>query len=158
MDPVYSLREGAPSVVDYLRLRRDSGLTPKREDQARAALAGTWHAVHAVHAKTGLTVGMGRTIGDGGWYFHIADMAVDPAHQRQGIGDVILTALIDRIREVAPTDPWITLLADEPGRRLYERHGFRPTAPGSIGMAIAGGTGPSRKTPTSSRAGGTASR
>jgi GNAT superfamily N-acetyltransferase len=144
MDRTYTLREGAPPLADYLRLRRDSGLTPKREDQARAALAGTWYACHAVHDATGDVVGMGRIIGDGGWYFHIADMAVDPAHQRRGIGDAILTALIDRIRDVAPHGPWITLLADEPGRPLYERHGFRPTAPGSIGMAITGGPDPSR--------------
>jgi GNAT superfamily N-acetyltransferase len=141
MNRTYTLREGAPPLADYLRLRRDSGLTPKRDDQAAAALAGTWYACHAVHDATGDVVGMGRIIGDGGWYFHIADMAVDPAHQRRGVGDAILTALIDRIHDVAPQGPWITLLADEPGRRLYERHGFRPTAPGSIGMAVPGGTG-----------------
>jgi len=29
----------------------------------------------------------------------------------------------------------VNLLADEPGRKLYTRHGFVETAPGSIGMA-----------------------
>jgi hypothetical protein len=33
---------------------------------------------------------------------------------------------------VTPVD----LLADPPGRRLYARHGFAETAPGSIGMAL----------------------
>ena len=136
MDEHYALRPGTPPTADYLRLRRDSGLSPKREDQAVAALAGTWFRCHVVHLPTDAVVGMGRIIGDGGWYFHIADMAVDPQHQRRGIGDEVLTALLARIRESAPEGPWITLLADEPGRRLYERHGFRPTAPGSIGMAV----------------------
>ena len=67
-------------------------------------------------------MGMGRVIGDGGWYFHIVDMAVLPEHQRRGIGDAILTALIDRIRVEAPPGAWVNLLADPPGRRLYERH------------------------------------
>jgi GNAT superfamily N-acetyltransferase len=79
---------------------------------------------------------MGHVIGDGGWYFHIADMAVLPEHQRRGIGDAVLTWLVDRIRAHAPTDPYITLLADEPGRPLYTRHGFVPTAPYSIGMKL----------------------
>jgi ribosomal protein S18 acetylase RimI-like enzyme len=78
---------------------------------------------------------MGRIIGDGGWYFHVVDMAVLPAHQRRGLGDRILTALLDHIRQRAPAGAYVNLLADEPGRKLYARHGFVETAPGSIGMA-----------------------
>jgi len=37
----------------------------------------------------------------------------------------------------APPGPYITLLADEPGRRLYERHGFVLAAPQSVGMKLA---------------------
>ena len=79
---------------------------------------------------------MGRVIGDGGWYFHIVDMAVFPEHQRRGIGDAILTALIRRIEAAAPSEAFVTLLADPPGRALYARHGFEPTAPHSVGMAL----------------------
>jgi hypothetical protein len=28
---------------------------------------------------------MGRVIGDGGWYFHVVDMAVLPEHQRRDL-------------------------------------------------------------------------
>lgn len=125
---------GVPTVADYLRLRADSGLTPKRADQAEAALPGSWWACHVIHEESGTVVGMGRVLGDGGWYFHIADMAVDPGHQRRGVGDAILTALLDRIDRTAPPGAWVTLLADPPGVRLYERHGFVPTAPASVGM------------------------
>ena len=52
-----------------------------------------------------------------------------------GLGDAIMTALLARIDDVAPPGAWVTLLADPPGRRLYERHGFVPTAPESVGMA-----------------------
>ena len=69
-------------------------------------------------------------------FFHLADMAVLPEPQRRGIGDAILTALIDRIRAAAPPKPYITLLADAPGRRLYARYGFVETAPQSIGMKL----------------------
>ncbi|MGI8683149.1 MAG: GNAT family N-acetyltransferase, partial [Mycobacteriales bacterium] len=64
------------------------------------------------------------------------DMAVLPAHQRRGLGDAILGALLNRVREVAPPGAYVNLLTDPPGRRLYERHGFAETAPGSIGMAL----------------------
>jgi len=132
----YRLVDGAPAVEEYLELRRGSGLTPKRRDQAAAALAGSWAAVHVVCQAGGPAVGMGRVIGDGGWYFHVVDMAVLPAHKRKGIGDAVLGALLDRIREVAPPGAYVNLLADPPGVRLYERHGFEATAPGSVGMAV----------------------
>ena len=44
------------------------------------------HVLYEVDAKT---VGMGRILGDGGWYFHVVDMAVLPEHQRRGLGDVV---------------------------------------------------------------------
>ncbi|AEO61111.1 hypothetical protein MYCTH_2310977 [Thermothelomyces thermophilus ATCC 42464] len=47
-------------------------------------------------------VAMGRIIGDGGWYFHIADMAVLPAHQRRGLGGAVLSHLLAHIKAHAP--------------------------------------------------------
>jgi ribosomal protein S18 acetylase RimI-like enzyme len=131
----YRLVEGPPDVEPYLRLRARSGLTPRSRPQAEAALPGSWYAVHVVDGD-GAPVGMGRLVGDGGWYFHVVDMAVLPDHQRRGIGDAVLDALLSRIRTAAPPDAYVSLMADEPGRRLYERHGFVPTAPRSIGMAL----------------------
>jgi GNAT superfamily N-acetyltransferase len=135
MQDAYRLVMGTPPLDDYLRLRVESGLSPRTADQARAGLPGSWAACHVVH-EGGEVVGMGRLIGDGGWYFHVVDMAVLPAHQRQGVGDAVLSALLERIREVAPPGAYVNLLADPPGRRLYARHGFTETAPHSIGMAL----------------------
>lgn len=135
MTPGYRLEMTTPTVAAYLRLRKESGLTPKTEAQAVAGLPGGWAACHVVHDATGEVVGMGRVLGDGGWYFHVVDLAVMPDHQRRGLGDSILQALLDRIREVAPPGAWVNLLADPPGRALYARHGFTDTAPRSVGMA-----------------------
>ena len=79
---------------------------------------------------------MGRVLGDGGWYFHIVDMAVLPEHQRQGLGAAVLGTLLDEIRGGAPAGAWVNLLADPPGRSLYSRFGFTETAPDSIGMGL----------------------
>ena len=135
MDAAYRLVMSPPPLVDYLHLRRAAGLTPATEDQAVAGLHGAWAACHVVH-ESGAVVGMGRVLGDGGWYFHVIDMAVLPEHQRRGIGDAVLTALIGDVRDRAPAGAWVNLLADAPGRRLYERHGFTETAPESLGMAM----------------------
>jgi ribosomal protein S18 acetylase RimI-like enzyme len=132
----YRLVESAPGVDAYLALRERSGLSPKTREQAAAALPGSWAACHVVHEASGQTVGMGRILGDGGWYFHIVDMAVLPDHQRRGLGDAILRSLLDRIRADAPRGAYVNLLADPPGRRLYARHGFAETAPHSVGMAL----------------------
>ena len=132
----YRLIASAPGVDAYLGLRQRSGLSPKTREQAAAALPGSWAACHVVHEASGQTIGMGRVLGDGGWYFHVVDMAVLPAHQRRGLGHRVLTWLLDRIRARAPAGAYVNLLADPPGRRLDARHGFAETAPHSVGMAL----------------------
>lgn len=132
----YALHAGVPDLKDYLRLRRDSGLTPRTLEQAVLALPGSWAACQIRETDTGVTVGMGRLIGDGGWYFHVVDMAVLPAHQRGGIGNWVLTWLLDQVRRRAPADAFVSLMADPPGRRLYARHGFSERRDLSIGMAM----------------------
>jgi len=93
----YTLVDGAPPVDDYVRVRVLAGLTPRRADQTTAALVGSWAMVHVAHSTTRALVGMGRVIGDGGWYFHVVDMAVLPDHQR----DRILRKLLRQIRSNA---------------------------------------------------------
>lgn len=136
--PGYVLHEGYPSVEDYVHLRVASGLTPKTSAQASASIAGSWHGVHITHttsATPSQAVAMGRVIGDGGWYFVIADMAVLPEHQRRGLGDVVLKGLMEGIeRRAVEGTAYICLSADEPGRKLYAKNGFVETAPKELGM------------------------
>ena len=136
MDDDYLLVGTAPAVSDYLRLRQESGLTPRSTDQARLAIEGSWAVCHVMHQPTGQVVAMGRLIGDGGWYFHVVDMAVLPAHQRRGLGHRVLTWLLDQIRREAPADAFVSLMADPPGRALYASHGFTEDRDASIGMAL----------------------
>lgn len=142
LPPGYRLLEEAPGIEDYLRLRAESGLSPKTREQAEGALGGHWAAVTVRLEATGEPVAMGRVLGDGGWYFHIVDIAVLPAHQRQGLGARVLEALLARIDADAPADPYVTLMGDEPGRRLYASYGFVDAAPRTIGMVR------TRRTPT----------
>jgi GNAT superfamily N-acetyltransferase len=133
----YRLINGPPSVSDYLSLRLGSGLSPKTEAQAVPALKGGWCAYHVVHEQSGATVGTGRVISDGGVVFPCDRyIAVLPEHQRKGLGDAIMTAIMDHIRQEAVPGAYVNLLADPPGRSLYRKHGFMETAPGEVGMGV----------------------
>lgn len=133
--PGYTLLDGPPTVTEYVRLRRETGLSPKTEEQARAGIHGAWAAVRVRHDATDEVVGMGRVIGDGGWYFHVIDMAVLPGHQGQGLGGAVLEHLLAAIRADAPPGAYVSLMADGPGQPLYARHGFEDRAPRTIGMS-----------------------
>lgn len=132
----YVLVDGAPPLDAYLRLRAESGLSPKTAEQGGPALANSWAFCHVRHESSGDIAAMGRVIGDGGWYFHIADIATLPAHQRQGLGSAVMTWLMDEIARRAPGDAYVSLMADAAGVALYERHGFINPAPRSTGMAM----------------------
>jgi ribosomal protein S18 acetylase RimI-like enzyme len=78
---------------------------------------------------------MGRVIGDGGTAFQIVDIAVEPAHQGQGLGKRIMAALMDKLNNDAPAGAYVSLIADGDAKHLYAKYGFEPVMPASIGMA-----------------------
>lgn len=137
MDPLnkFDLVARPPALEEYLALRRYAGLSQKTAEQGAAALTGSWYFCHIRETASGRAVAMGRVIGDGGWYFHIADMATLPDFQGRGLGRHVIDALVTHIRAHAPENPYITLIADPPGRRLYEQAGFSEINP-SRGMEL----------------------
>lgn len=124
----------APPLDDSLRLRTDSGPSPRNAEQGAGAITGSWSSCHVVDAA-GRPVAMGRTIGDGGWCSPIADIATDPAHQRRGLGRQVVTWPLDDIRSRAPEGAYVTLIGDPPGQRLYRSLGLVDVA-SSLGMAL----------------------
>ncbi len=129
----YSVIPETPSVADYMRLRLAGGLTPFAEEAAQKGLGGAYYGVTLIHGDK--AVGMGRIIGDGGCFFQIVDIVVEPAHQGKGLGKKIMGALMDHLKEHAPKSAYVSLMADVPADKLYTQFGFKPTAPRSIGMA-----------------------
>lgn len=125
--------ERLPTLDEYLSLRERAGLSPFRREAAEIGLRGSVHAV--VVERDGAAIGMGRLIGDGGCFFQVVDIAVDPAHQGRGLGKAIMAALTAFIERALPSSAYISLIADVPANRLYEQYGFTSTAPRSIGMA-----------------------
>ena len=104
------------------------------EDAARAGLAGTIHSVVVLYEGAAV-VGMGRLIGDGGCFFQIVDIAVHPEHQGRGLGKTIMEAIMAYVSRELPASAYVSLIADVPANKLYEKFGFKETAPRSLGMA-----------------------
>lgn len=133
--PGYALHDTPPAADDYLRLRRETGLRPRTAAQAAAVLVGSWSACH-VTAPDGTVVAMGRVVGDGGWYFVVADMATSPDHQRRGLGRAVLDHLLADVARRAPDDAYVSLTTEPAGRALYERAGFTPLTSEQTGLQL----------------------
>ncbi|THV23153.1 GNAT family N-acetyltransferase [Peteryoungia ipomoeae] len=129
----YRIEHRVPQVDDYLKLRREAGLSPFSREAAERGLPNSIFAVSLMHG--GETVGMGRIIGDGGCFFQVTDIAILPAHQGRGLAKWIMQALTDYINEALPKTAYVSLIADVPANRLYQQFGFAETAPRSVGMS-----------------------
>ncbi|NKB33539.1 MAG: GNAT family N-acetyltransferase [Pseudomonadales bacterium] len=127
---MYELIEEVASVEDFIRLRKISGLSPRPKEAVEKGLPNSLYGVQILHQ--GKTIGMGRVIGDGAINFEIVDIAVDPEHQRQGLGSRIMKAIMNYVENTAYPGSYIDLMADVP--ELYVKFGFKLTRPGSEGM------------------------
>ena len=123
-----------PSSADYRRLRVSAGLSPKSEAAAAAGLPNTLLGV--VIRSNSAVVGMGRLVGDGGLFFQVVDVAVEPEHQGRGLGKAIVATIVEHLKRTAPVGAYVSLIADGEAQRLYSQFGFEPTAPASVGMAL----------------------
>ncbi|MEM8915970.1 MAG: GNAT family N-acetyltransferase [Pseudomonadota bacterium] len=128
----YDLVVRTPTVEEHLRLRTIAGLTPFAPEAIAQGLEGTVHAVVILHE--GIAIGMGRIIGDGGCFFQVVDIAVDPNFQGRGLGKRIMAALTEFIEAELPATAYVSLIADGPANKLYEQYGFIETMPASRGM------------------------
>nr|WP_269667792.1 GNAT family N-acetyltransferase [Staphylococcus gallinarum] len=81
-------------------------------------------------------IGMGRVIGDGGTAFQIIDVAVAQDYQGQGHGRTIMEEIMSYIESIAEQGSYVSLIADYPADKLYEKFGFIMTEPRSGGMYI----------------------
>ncbi|KAK6526839.1 hypothetical protein TWF281_010036 [Arthrobotrys megalospora] len=125
-----------PSADDYFRLRQVSGLTPKSREAIARGLPNTLFGVVVRLKNDDRVVGMGRVIGDGGLFFQVVDIAVEPAYQGRGIGKGIMQAIMEWVKKELFTGAYVSLIADGEAYKLYEKYGFEMTAPRSVGMAL----------------------
>ena len=128
----YQLLDQFPRADDYRRLRSAAGMAPRSAEAAAQGLPNTLYGVSVLHGQR--TVGMGRVIGDGGCFFIVVDIAVEPEHQGRGLGKSIMSALDAWLRANAPDSSNVSLIADGDAKHLYARFGFADVGPVSVGM------------------------
>ncbi len=88
-----------------------------------ASLAASCSGV-VVTDDEGSVVAMGRTVGDGAFFFYLQDIAVHPDHQGHGLGGLVTRRLLDQVRDLAGGDAFVGLFATEQAAVLYRREGF----------------------------------
>jgi GNAT superfamily N-acetyltransferase len=131
-EDAYELRERVATPAEFQRLRAATGMTERSREGVEVGLPNSTCGVVVVHEASGETVGMGRIVGDDATVYHVCDMAVDPDHQRQGLGTRIMDAIMAYVEATAPPNAYVNLMADVDG--FYEQWGFEETRPASRGM------------------------
>uniref|UniRef100_UPI0036D7CE4C GNAT family N-acetyltransferase n=1 Tax=Streptomyces cyaneofuscatus TaxID=66883 RepID=UPI0036D7CE4C len=131
MDQIH-IEHTPPSAAEYLSLRKSAGLSAMSKEGAEIGLPNSLFAVCLREENE--IVGMGRVIGDGGCFFQVVDIAVRPDQQGRGYGKLIMSEIMNYLREHVPARGLVSLLADVPADRLYAQFGFTYTSPKSEGM------------------------
>jgi len=119
----YILRQEVPRVEDYIAIRLAAGLSRKSDEAAERGLRNSLFA--AVVYDDDIPIGIGRVIGDGGCFYEITDIAVLPAHQKKGVGDMIMRSIMDYLHAYAPKTAYVSLMADHGTPHFYARYGFK---------------------------------
>ncbi|MFT3801037.1 MAG: GNAT family N-acetyltransferase [Burkholderiaceae bacterium] len=131
----YELRHEIPAVGTYIDIRLAAGLSRKSPQAASIGLENGLFSVVVYHV--GQPVGIGRIVGDGGCFFEIVDIAVRPEHQKKGLGDMIMKALMNWLHANAPSTAYVSLMADHGTPKFYERYGFEASLlPEKAGMFL----------------------
>ncbi len=112
-------------INQIIRLYRSQGWWQPRDDCREGLIQQLITGSHSfvIAEQDGLIVGMGRAISDGVSDAYIQDLTVSPACRKQGIGQRILQALLERLH--CDGILWIGLIAEQGSCKLYQHAGFR---------------------------------
>lgn len=122
-----------PDSTEYIELRTAAGLSSKDDSVAKTALSNSIFSV-IIRDDDSKLIGMGRIIGDGGCFFQIVDLAVNPSYQDKELVKVIMNEITDYLNQNAPKGADVILMADVPAVSFYQKYGFEFTYPQSISL------------------------
>lgn len=130
-----TLSTNPPSAHDYIRLRKSVGwITKNSIEQIESGFKNSLAACSVFENQ--LVVGMGRVVGDGHLYFYLQDLIVDPAHQKQRVGELILKYLMGQISMRAHTGAFVGLMAAHNVEMFYAKYGFKTRGTSRPGMEL----------------------
>lgn len=112
---------------DFIDLLVRSGLAERRpvhdRDRIARMISGANIVIGAYEVGRGRLVGVARSLSDFAYCCYLSDLAVDRAHQGEGIG----RRLIDLTRQAAGPEAMCLLVSSPDARSFYERIGMPPT-------------------------------
>ncbi|GGH99153.1 MULTISPECIES: GNAT family N-acetyltransferase [Mammaliicoccus] len=119
----YKISFQKPLVSDYLHLIKICDLIIKDEKAIYIGLENALFNV-TIYDKEKL-IAMGRIVGDGATVFHIIDVAVHTAYQKQGLGKLVMDHIMSYIEENSFKGTYVNLISETPANYLYEKYGFK---------------------------------
>ncbi|WIV13301.1 GNAT family N-acetyltransferase [Proteiniborus sp. MB09-C3] len=114
--------ERKPSVEEYIKLRNSVGWKILQHDKIEKGLDNSIYCI-CVEDQDNI-IGLGRIIGDGGTVFYIQDIIVVPSYQKQKIGTLIMTKLMEYIDNNCINEAIIGLIAISELDKFYKKFGF----------------------------------
>ena len=125
------------SADDFNRLRELVGWETHPINDVDRGLQNTLFCVKAINQKNEI-IGMARVIGDNGIIYYIQDVIVLPAYQEQGIGNRIMSRIMDYINKNGHSGMNVCLMAAKNKEGFYKRFGFieRPSEEYGPGMCL----------------------
>ena len=131
---IMHITEDFPQSKEYMELRLDAGLPEVEETVAETALNHSLLSI-LIRDDNDRLIGMGRVVGDGAFYFQLADIMVAIPYRDHGLDKMIVSELLARLEKIAPNGAEVTVITDVPGIKLYQNAGFELLYPERYGMA-----------------------
>lgn len=126
------ISERIPDYEEYKALRTAVGWRTTDETSTSRALENSLYSITISEEEN--IIAMGRIIGDGGLYFYIQDLLVQPDYQNTGLGKQIMAMLMAYLAKTAQTGAFIGLMAAPGLEHYYEKFGFTCGEEGGTGL------------------------
>lgn len=126
------IRYTPPSAIEYISLRKKTGMGSKDLSKAEIALKNSLFIV-SLWDKDNL-IGFGRIVGDQGITYVVSDIMVDPDYQRKGLGKMIMEEIDSYLEQNTDQYAYVCLIANKPADKLYSKFRFDYVDPKSCGM------------------------
>jgi ribosomal protein S18 acetylase RimI-like enzyme len=119
---------------EFIELRQSAGWGVPEKKAITIGLESTLFSVCI--ERDGQLLGYGRIIGDRGFTAYIQDVIVKPPFQRQGIGQKIMSIIMEYIKNNYGRGSYIALMASKGREGFYIKYGFieRPNEHFGAGM------------------------
>ena len=131
----FTIQQRLPTPQEFNHLRQLAGWPTFPEEVITKAFSHVLFSV-CIMAEDRSIAGMGRVLGDDAIYFHIQDVIIHPAFQRQGIGKILMDELMNYINARSVKNTMIGLMCSKGREPFYKNFGFieRPNEKFGAGM------------------------